>query len=165
MKLILLLLLLAGSGAMGQTIRSDAAIIRDVKYLDSVKMAGNYVDSSDFYTCRMKCGPEDSVLYYSDKRHYFTIKAFDLYNLLIADSTRARIKAISDTGEKPRCQCDPPVHTIHASINWNDTLHFAIPVPPGTVGWQKDCDTCSVRYFGFYDRYHISDYPGRWSLN
>ena len=44
-------------------------------------------------------------------------------------------------------------------------LSFSIPVPPGTIGWTKWCDTCSVRYFGFYDRYHISDYPGKWPLN
>jgi len=43
----------------------------------------------------------------------------------------------------------------------SDTLHFSIPVPPGTIGWTKWCDTCSVQYFGFYDRDHISDYPGR----
>ena len=41
-----------------------------------------------------------------------------------------------------------------------DTLHFSIPVPPGTVGWVKWCDTCQTVFFGFYHDGRISDYIG-----
>src|ERR1700685_696532 len=43
-----------------------------------------------------------------------------------------------------------PRYSINEAVHWYDSLHFAIPVPPGTVGWQKDCDTCKIIFFGFY---------------
>jgi hypothetical protein len=174
--LLLLFFLLAGSGAMGQTMGTgpqDTASIKQPKRGDLVSFHKHYfyftgkiwqeVEPADFHSEFVISSADTLQSNYTNAN----IGKWTISPTPRLDALEKQVQYLIRRTNEMQMEIDSLIlerpGKVRLDTGWH--LTFSIPVPTGTIGWTKWCDTCQIRYFGFYDRYHISDYPGKWSLN